>query len=203
MITREHADAPGSASRRNPIPMVVAAVVSVVILIGVAAVLMGSDDGSEETVVIDPGGGSATPPSVDNGEGPAPDVDFNYFDGSQGSIDDFAGRPLVVNFFASWCAPCVTEMPAFEAVHQDLGDEIAFLGMNSQDGRLAGERIAETTGVTYDLARDPDGSIFEAFRGIAMPTTVFIDEEGVVVRYHAGSLTGDDLRTVIESELLD
>ncbi len=205
MTTEETSDAPAPAGR-NPIPILVAGVVSLVILVGLVAVLAGSGDdstaGTEDGVIIDPGGGPATPPSVDNGEGPAPEVGFTYFDGSEGSIDDYAGKPLVLNFFASWCAPCVTEMPAFEAVHQELGDEVAFLGMNTQDGSSAGQRIAETTGVTYALARDPDGSIFEAFRGIAMPTTVFVDEEGVVVRYHAGSLTGDDLRSVIESELL-
>src|SRR5687767_84591 len=64
---------------------------------------------------------------------PVPEATFARFDGDEGSLADYEGTPLVVNWFASWCVPCVTEMPAFEEVHQLLGDDVAFLGLNSQD----------------------------------------------------------------------
>ena len=80
-------------------------------------------------------------------------------------------------------------MPAFEAVHQGMGDEVAFVGMNNQDRASDGEAIAEKTGVTYDLARDPDGDFLSVFGGIVMPTTVFIDAEGTVVEVHNGALS--------------
>lgn len=136
--------------------------------------------------------------------GTAPvDASFTYFDGTQGKLSDFRGTPLVVNFWASWCPPCVAEMPDIEKVHQELGDRVAFLGLNMQEvDRRAASNLAERAGVTYALGEDPDGSIFRMFGGIAMPTTVLIDPEGRVVRVHGGVLTAEDLRRLIETRLL-
>ncbi len=130
---------------------------------------------------------------------PAPSAPFERFDGTEATFADYLGTPLVVNFFASWCAPCVREMPAFEAVHQEIGDQVAFLGMNNQDRASDGEAIAEKTGVTYDVARDPDGDFLSAFGGIVMPTTVFIDAEGTVVEVHNGALS----QSALEDRLHD
>lgn len=131
------------------------------------------------------------------------DVAFEYFDGGQGNLADFAGRPLVVNFWASWCPACVAEMPDFESVHARLGEEVAFLGLAMQEtDEVAARDLVEETGVTYTLGRDPDGAIFASFGGVAMPTTVFIDEEGEVVTTHPGALFAEDLESIIRNELL-
>lgn len=131
------------------------------------------------------------------------DVPFEYFDGRQGNLADFAGTPLVINFWASWCPACVAEMPDFERVHARLGQDVAFLGLAMQEtNRAAAEDLIEETGVTYTLGVDPDGSIFSRFGGIAMPTTVFVDSEGTVVTTHAGALFAEDLEEIIHDELL-
>ncbi|HSJ36532.1 MAG TPA: TlpA disulfide reductase family protein, partial [Acidimicrobiia bacterium] len=115
-------------------------------------------------------------PAADGSPGTyAIDIDFAYFDGEPGALADFAGQPLVLNFWASWCPPCVAEMPDLEEVHQRFHGEIAFLGMNMQDDLAAAERLVEETGVTYPLAQDPDGAVYRRFGGIAMPTTVLLD----------------------------
>jgi len=131
-----------------------------------------------------------------------PDATFTYFDGAVGTFDDFEGNPTVVNFFASWCGPCVLEMPDFEEVFQVYGDEVNFVGFDTQDDLEDGRNIAETTGVTYTLASDPDGSIYAAFGGFGMPTTVFIDADGEVGDMHTGLLQGDALRDKIDQEFL-
>ncbi len=131
------------------------------------------------------------------------DVPFELIDGSPANLADFGGKPLIVNFWASWCPACIAEMPDFEEVHAALGDRVVFLGLNMQEtDPVAAARLIDATGVTYLLGQDPDGSIFNEFRGIAMPTTVLIDADGVVVRTHSGALFADDLRRLIETELL-
>ena len=136
----------------------------------------------------------------DNGRR-VPDVRFRYFDGSEGSPADFAGTPTVINFWASWCPPCIVEMPAFEAVHRELGPHVAFLGINVGDDPGAARELAERTGVTYPLARDPDSGIFQAFGGIGMPTTVFVDPEGMIVHMISSRLRAQDLRGLIAQHL--
>lgn len=121
-------------------------------------------------------------------------VSFVMFDGSTSSFDAFKGKPLVLNFWASWCPPCIAEMPDFQAASEVFQGEVAFLGMNMQDSnRSAAERLVAETGVRYQLALDPDGALFARFGGIGMPTTVFIDADGSVVDTHTGALFGDVL----------
>ncbi len=132
------------------------------------------------------------------------DVAFEYLDGSGGNLADFVGTPVVVNFWASWCPACVAEMPDFEEVHQEFGDEVVFLGLKMQETNpVAAQDLIEQTGVTYLLGRDPDGSIFTEFGGIAMPTTVFIDARGEVATTHAGAIFARDLEDLIRRELLE
>ena len=130
-----------------------------------------------------------------------PDVRFRYFDGSEGSAADLAGTPAVINFWASWCAPCVVEMPAFEAVHRELGPRVAFLGINVGDEPAAARELAERTGVAYPLAADPDSAIFQAFGGIGMPTTVLVDRDGTIQTMISSRLRGQDLRGLIAEHL--
>lgn len=147
----------------------------------------------------DSGGDAAVDPATSEGD-PAPEIAFTYFDGSAGTLDDFSGRPLVLNFFASWCAPCVAEMPEFQAVFSELDGQVAFLGFNVQDDPSDADALVEQTGVTYTLARDEDASIHQSFRGFVMPTTVFIAADGTVAHRWAGALTGEQLREIIAEE---
>ena len=130
-----------------------------------------------------------------------PDVRFDYFDGTEGSLGDFAGTPTVVNFWASWCPPCIVEMPAFEAVHRELRPQVAFLGLNVGDEPAAARRLADRTGVGYPLGEDPAGAIFGAVGGIGMPTTVFVDGDGMIVHMVASRLKAQDLRALIAEHL--
>lgn len=127
---------------------------------------------------------------------------FDMLDGGQGSLAEYRGQPLVMNFFASWCAPCLAEMPGFEQIHQDMRGDVQFLGMNLQDQPQHGQLVVEQTGVTYDVGRDPDGVLFTEVGGFAMPTTVFFDANGVIVDVASGELTAEQLRERIDEVLL-
>jgi thiol-disulfide isomerase/thioredoxin len=131
-------------------------------------------------------------------------LSYVTFDGESRTLADYAGQPLVVNFFSSWCTPCVTEMPDFEAVHQQLGDRVTFVGMNYGLGgeTVDGARdIVERTGVTYDVGRDVDGALLEALGGVTMPTTVLVTADGEIADVRSGAVSEGKLRDLIRDEL--
>jgi cytochrome c biogenesis protein CcmG, thiol:disulfide interchange protein DsbE len=114
----------------------------------------------------------------------------------------FRGRPTVVNFWASYCTPCLKEMPAFEEVYQELdGEDVAFLGLAVNDRVDDALQMVEQTGVTYPTAQDKDASVITALEGIVLPTTVLLDADGNVVADHSGELTADELRRLLSDEL--
>lgn len=129
---------------------------------------------------------------------PAPDIEMADFDGTIFALRDYRGTPVVLNFWASWCPFCIAEMPDFERVHQDIGSDVVFVGVNLQDDRAQAERLLEATGVTYRIAADTRGVIYGAFGGTAMPTTVFIDAEGTVRETVAGQMSEQQLRAAID-----
>lgn len=134
---------------------------------------------------------------------PAPEVVLEGFDSGTVRLSDFAGQPLVVNFWASWCVPCLAEMPGFERVHQQHQGEVAFLGVNLADDPGAAEAVVDQTGISYPVARDPDGSAFEAFQAFGMPTTVFISPEGAIVELYTGELSAEALAERIDRYFSD
>lgn len=148
------------------------------------------------------GGGSASRSSAEAVGDPVPDMSFAMRDGSTASLADYEGEPVVVNFFASWCQPCLREMPGFERVHQELGDRVRFLGVNLQDSPSAAGAIIEQTGITYDVALDPQGSLYNAFEGFTMPTTVFVNPDGTIAELRGGEISAGALRDKIEELFL-
>lgn len=130
------------------------------------------------------------------------DIAYSYFSASSasdtpGSLADFAGRPLVVNFWASWCPPCVREMPEIETVYQSLQSQIAFLGINVTDEREDALELMEQTGASYLQATDPDGVIQLRLGAVIMPTTLFVSSEGEVLDRWQGILDESSLRDKI------
>jgi thiol-disulfide isomerase/thioredoxin len=114
---------------------------------------------------------------------------------------DYAGRPVVVNFFASTCVPCVTEMPALEQVNQDLGGDVAFVGVATNDPVDDALDLVERTGVTWDLARDARGDFIAQVGGVGLPTTLLVDADGRIVEKHLGEISEDELRGLLRDRL--
>lgn len=133
---------------------------------------------------------------------PAPEVSFALLEGGSMALSDLRGTPVVVNFWAAWCPPCVSEMPDFETVHQELGDAVAFVGIDVRDSVAAAEEMVERTGVTYTIGRDPSGEIFQDFDAVNMPSTFLLAPDGTVVASRAGAIDADELRSLIDEHLL-
>ena len=113
------------------------------------------------------------------------------------SLRALRGKPVVVNFWASWCVPCRKEMPAFAAVHASLGDKVAFVGVNNKDFRDSAIKFMEQTGVRYPSGFDPQGGVAARYGVVGMPVTVFISEDGTVLETRTGELIGDELEQTI------
>jgi cytochrome c biogenesis protein CcmG, thiol:disulfide interchange protein DsbE len=116
--------------------------------------------------------------------------------GAEGTVplDGFRGRPLVVNYWATWCTSCVAEMPDFQEVYAAVSDRVQFLGVDVQDDPEAAKRFVRRTGVKYRIASDPVAAAFKRMKVIGMPTTYFVDADGDVLERFTGPLTADDLR---------
>ncbi|MET0727734.1 MAG: TlpA disulfide reductase family protein [Acidimicrobiales bacterium] len=144
-----------------------------------------------------------TIPLVPAGEAPDdPDeVTFTTFEDDVVPLASLRGRPVLVNFFASTCVPCITEMPALEEVHQAIGDQVTFLGLAMQDRPEDAQALVERTGVTYRTAQDKDARVITALGGTILPTTVLLDADGDIVTTHNGQIDADGLRKLIADEL--
>lgn len=171
---------------------------------GLAATVAACSGGGSDTIPLTDGGFDTPTPE---GDAPAPSgdaVDFGFesFDGEQVVFSEFSDRPVVLNFFASWCATCIAELPDFETVSNQLDAEVDFLGLATSDRAELSDELVEATGVTFDVGRDPTGEIFRIFGGLGMPTTVFINADGTVANVHTGVLNVESLTQTINEELL-
>lgn len=120
----------------------------------------------------------------------------------QAALAARSDKPIVLNFFASWCPSCVAELPDFEQAHQEFADQVDFVGVANRDRPSDALALIEQTGVTYDVLGDPDGELFQSFGALGMPTTVFLSPEGEVLKTFSGVLTTDALADIINEELL-
>ena len=126
---------------------------------------------------------------------------FDLFEGGTGTLADYEGTPLVVNFFASWCPPCVREMPEFQDVFERLEGRVAFLGLSQDQSPEDALNLVETTGVTYDVGWDLDLEVYRATGSFAMPTTAFVSASGQLLDTFAGALDTESLTELIEDAL--
>lgn len=134
-------------------------------------------------------------------ESSLPDVELVSLDGTETtSLADIEG-PAVINLWATWCAPCRREIPAFEQVHQERIDEVRFVGINvGEDADVAAEYLAEV-GATYDQYSDSEGYAITELDTTAMPVTIVIDADGEITERRLGPMDEDDLDEAIDEAL--
>jgi len=131
------------------------------------------------------------PGSADVGQ-TAPNFAFVWEDGRGADLASLQGRPVIVNFWATWCGPCRAEMPELVAVHRSNSD-LVVLEVNTQEQLDAIRPFAEEFDMTMPVLVDEAGAVRSLYGVRSMPTTVFIDADGVISARWAGLLTGDQL----------
>lgn len=135
----------------------------------------------------------------------APDFTVYDAEGNIVRLSDFRGKSVILNFWASWCGPCTSEMPDIEAAFQEYGGRIQFLMVNLTDGSQ--ETVASASGFikeqgyTFPVYYDTDMDAAMAYGISAIPVTYFIDEEGAVTAYYRGAMSASILQQGIEKLL--
>ncbi|HEV7535856.1 MAG TPA: TlpA disulfide reductase family protein [Acidimicrobiia bacterium] len=114
------------------------------------------------------------------------------------SLEALRGKPVVLNFFGSWCPPCVRELPALEAMSQRYRGRVQFVGVTFNDARDAARSLLERAGVSYPAGFDAKSDLAYDYGIRGMPTTVFIDPEGNLVEGKKGEFSEVQLRTTID-----
>ena len=187
--------------RRPPRALRVLAAPVLLLLLLLAACADGSGAGAGDGVV----GDDAAPQSLDvsTGTGPLPEATFADLRDPEVEVTttDWLGTPTVVNFWATWCGFCVEEMPDLQSASEQLGERVRFVGIDRQDPRDAALAFLEETGVTYDQVASPSGEYYTQVGARGMPTTLFVDAEGVVQYRHTGPLTEQEVLDLVEEHL--
>ena len=196
------------------------ALAGIVAIVGVAVLLLwvggvlgnqGGGEGIEDVLVLD------TLPAEGRGDLQvgtqktqlAPDFEISDFDGSRHKLSDFRGQVVYVNFWATWCVPCLFEMPDIAELQDEFGDDLVVITVNRRESLADAAayfedlpRLDGSKGVSFAVdGMDPDETLWDHYRAIAMPSSYFVDPDGVISAVGHGLISLEQMRTVVNESL--
>ncbi len=136
----------------------------------------------------------------------APDFTVLDMSGNEINLSDYFGKPIIINFWATWCGPCKSELPAFNNMYEKYKEDVHFLFINLTDGSretIEGvTQFMEDEGYTFPVYFDTTMEAATKYGAYSIPTTFLIDDEGVPVHYQMGAMPEDAIEQLI-TVLLD
>ena len=182
------------------------------IVVGVLYGKLSEEYEPEQNLVVEEGEGdkSTAEPEMQEGEiadgeegqpseelQQAPNFTVETEAGEEVSLQDFFGKPIVVNFWASWCGPCKQELPDFQAAYEKYDGEITFLMVNMTDGsretKESAMKYIDETGYTFPVYYDVKQDAAYTYTVYSLPTTFFINARGEAVAYAQGMIDAETL----------
>lgn len=150
------------------------------------------------TLLLTKGEKMETPPSIKPEK--APQFNLPNLSGKQVSLSDFQNRPVMVNFWATWCVPCRNEMPEIENVYRLRKDEgLEVLAINLKESKEVVEEYVKNNGFSFQILLDKTGEVSDKFQLFGLPTTYFIDKKGVIQYSYMGEMTKEIINTGLKA----
>ncbi|MBE6562976.1 MAG: TlpA family protein disulfide reductase [Ruminococcaceae bacterium] len=132
----------------------------------------------------------------------APDFSVYDMNGNKTTLSEKKGKPVVINFFATWCPPCVGELPHFEEMYKKYGDKVEFMIVDLTDGydetKEKVESFIDKNGYTFPVYLDSDIKAVVAYKISSIPLTVFVDEDGKIAASKVGAMDAETLEGYIK-----
>jgi len=132
----------------------------------------------------------------------APDFTVLDKEGNEVHLSDFAGKPVVINFWATWCGPCKSELPAFDEMYQTYGEDMVFLMLNVTDGGRdtvdSVKAFVEENGFSFPVYYDTTLMASAMYGASSIPLTVFILPDGTLAGGYRGAISGETLEQSIQ-----
>jgi thiol-disulfide isomerase/thioredoxin len=130
---------------------------------------------------------------------PAPYFELGTLDGGTASTSELLGRPVLINFWATWCAPCRLEMPLFQELYEADPDGLAILAVNYAEQPGIVRQYVDELGLTFPILMDVDSEVQRLYHVRGYPTTLLIDTEGIIQVYHVGLMTEKQLSNYLKN----
>jgi len=124
---------------------------------------------------------------------PAGEFELQALDGGTVRLSDLRGKVVVVNFWATWCGPCIREMPMFDDFSRAFPNDLVILGVNVQESESKVKDFIQSVGIGYPILLDLTGKVGKQYQVMALPDTLFIDKEGILRFHHIGILSETQL----------
>src|SRR5574344_1179350 len=131
----------------------------------------------------------------------APDFTVEMLDGSQVQLSSLRGKPVFLNFWATWCPPCVGEMPHFQALYPKYKDKINFLAVSIDAEKGTVEKFVAAKGFNFPIAHDGKKNVAGLYSIEAIPTSLMLDKDGKVIAYHLGGMSAADLQKFLDTAI--
>lgn len=127
------------------------------------------------------------------------DFEVELLSGEKVRLSNYFGKPIFLNFWATWCGPCVGEMPAIENIKNEYDGKLEVLLINGGEPREDVEFFINKKGYSFNVGLDKKGEILTTYDSMYIPLSIFIDENGIIQERKVGALSHDDMKNIVKN----